>query len=146
MRASVKNIRFGINMIRHYYIKQQFLVLGRVFSQWYDSRFVFLSNPFNPYCPEIEGVSSMNWFFCRPLRHISYFFVVFCGWKSNHMITKTQFWMTSSGCGCSETHQISRPMGILDIKFILGKIFWKLAKTPSIQFSNTLWQVGFPTQ
>ena len=105
----------------------------------------FLSNPFHPYCPDIEGVSSMKFLFCWPLRHISYFLVVFCGWKSNHMMTKTQFWMMSSGCGCSETHQISRPMGIIHAKFLLGMIFWKLAKTSSIQFSIPLCQVGFPT-
>ena len=40
----------------------------------------------------------------------------------------------SSDYGCSETQQISRPMGLIHAKFLLGMIFLKLTKKQAFSF------------
>ena len=49
--ALIITIIIIIFITTHYYIKQQFLVLGRGFSQWYDSLYFFLIQSFSPILP-----------------------------------------------------------------------------------------------
>ena len=48
-----------------------------------------------------NGTKGTKVYVCWVLRHISFFLAVFCGWKSDHIMTKTQFctssWIDNEG-------------------------------------------------